>query len=370
MSVAISVRDDFEIPNESQNSVRIDRKIETEKRKEVGDWEKVYKTHQNFKVQTVPDQNLEVAEVIIKSEEVPEYQEEYSEGIELPELREETEITNDVEFSEDNSFEEEEDLFSCSSFTSCCSYKAIRQSILGREQRDASTVCLKSRDFDPEQNQLEEIPPSEADLTHNSSSVKIVMEKKSIRFTPESSDGDYDITLEEVHQQFSSWFKRSEIDAAYSSFQQVDENLDGFIGLGELKRFLEKLEMPQTHLAVKRVMTHVVGKHEERLNFCQALIIHGTLINRLELRKWSLQDREYRRLAMAKAVDVSQVGVSGAKQFFEAKIAMQTEPIASNSAQPMARIPVANSPDSQNTRSKSGQFKSAAAIFKKLESEQ
>jgi len=67
---------------------------------------------------------------------------------------------------------------------------------------------------------------------------------------------------------------------------------------------------------------------------------------------------------------VSQVGVSGAKLFFEAKIAMQTEPLALNSDQPVTKVAANHSPICLKAASKREQFKSAAAVFKKLESDQ
>ncbi|XP_016976302.2 uncharacterized protein LOC108042489 isoform X2 [Drosophila rhopaloa] len=355
MSEAFGVGDEFEIPaatlNKSQTSLRNFLKIEIEK---------LLKVEDCYEVDTKP-QSPELAEedfrVPVEAENILVALEEAEYTKEL-EKSEETEDPNDIKLTQELCSLEEEELTSGSSFTSCCSYKYIRQSILKRELPDAST------------DKLEKEPYSGENLKENSSYVKVVMEQRSIILTPEGSDGDYEISLEEVQQRFSAWFNRSEIESAFSSFMQVDEDLDGYISLTELKRFLEILQMPQTHLAVKNVMTHVVGNHEERMNFCQVLLVHGTLMHRMELRKWTLQDRDNQRLATSQAVDVSQVGVSGAKLFFEAKIALQTEPLHLNSAQPVARIPVNNSQDSKCTNCKREQFKSAAAIFKKLESEQ
>ncbi|XP_016976301.2 uncharacterized protein LOC108042489 isoform X1 [Drosophila rhopaloa] len=375
MSEAFGVGDEFEIPaatlNKSQTSLRNFLKIEIEK---------LLKVEDCYEVDTKP-QSPELAEedfrVPVEAENILVALEEAEYTKEL-EKSEETEDPNDIKLTQELCSLEEEELTSGSSFTSCCSYKYIRQSILKRELPDASTVSLDSGVeialTDPNNNQqqdkLEKEPYSGENLKENSSYVKVVMEQRSIILTPEGSDGDYEISLEEVQQRFSAWFNRSEIESAFSSFMQVDEDLDGYISLTELKRFLEILQMPQTHLAVKNVMTHVVGNHEERMNFCQVLLVHGTLMHRMELRKWTLQDRDNQRLATSQAVDVSQVGVSGAKLFFEAKIALQTEPLHLNSAQPVARIPVNNSQDSKCTNCKREQFKSAAAIFKKLESEQ
>ncbi|XP_017002569.2 EF-hand domain-containing protein D2 homolog [Drosophila takahashii] len=361
MSEAVGVRGQFETPaarsNESQASLlRDDRKIVLEKRVEVEVCEEIISS---LNIPEDTEDNFEAAEAADKVSELPE---------------ESKEESNEFAFKDICLIEkeEEDELSSGSSFTSCCSFKYIRKSILSREIRNASTLSLDSGvDIDsltdPSQNRHID---QEQGIGDNNSSVSVVMEKRLLSLTPEGSDCDCELSLDEVYQRFSAWFNRTEVDSSFSCFMQVDEDLDGYICLGELKRFLEKLDMPQTHLAVKKVMTHVVGNHEGQLNFCQALLIQGTLMKRLELRKWCLQDREKQRLARSEAVDVSQVGVSGARRFFEAKIALQTEPLALNSDQPVTKTALNNSPISQKAASKREQFKSAAAVFKKLESDQ
>ncbi|XP_043652831.1 EF-hand domain-containing protein D2 homolog [Drosophila teissieri] len=370
MSEEVVVRDQFEIPavtsNDSQSSLGNDSKIEPEK----------------LMVCDEIDSTLNIAGVSEKdfkvSEQADIWEAKDTTGYKTPNQFKES----DEAAPEEISFVEgEEELSSGSSFTSCCSYRYMRKSILCREIRDASTLSLDSgidiaspidlllnRDLDKDQDQLQGTPLYPG-IEKNSSSTRIVMEKRELTVTSEDSEGDCELSLDEVYQRFSAWFNHNEIDTAFSSFMQADEDMDGYICLGELKRFLEKLAMPQTHLAAKNVMTHVVGKHVERLNFCHALLIYGTVLNRLELRKWHLLDRERHRLARSKAVDVSKVGVSGAKEFFEAKIALQTDHLPINSDQPVARVPV-HSLNKENTGSRRVNFKSAAALFKKLESEQ
>ncbi|XP_017133561.1 EF-hand domain-containing protein D2 homolog [Drosophila elegans] len=378
MSEVFTVREEFEVPaatpNQSQTSLQNSSKIEPEKFLQIEEILR-YVVGNELGIAELAEEIFEVPVVEEKSLEVPLELEHTKEH----EKTEEPEDPNDFELTQEISLLEDEELSSCLSFTSCCSYKYIRQSIDSRQIRDASTQSLYSFNeidslTDASNNQAKEKLGKETysgeDLKTHSSSVKVVMEKRSIIFTPEGSDSDCEISLDEVFQRFSTWFNRTEIDSAFSSFMRVDEDQDGYICLAELKRFLEILEMPQTHLAVKNVMTHVVGNHEGRLNFCQVLLIHGTLMRRLELRKWNLQDREKQRLAMSQAVDVSQLGVRAAKLFFEAKIALQTEPLPLNLAQPVARIPTTNSQDCQNKGCQREQFKSAAAVFKKLESEQ
>lgn len=364
MSEEVSIRYQIKIPaatsNEIQSSVENDPKIESEK----------------LMVCDEIDRTLNTEEVSENNFEDPE---EAGKTLEALEVAEDNEgYTTPKEFNEsDEEIEEVKELSSGTSFTSCNSYGYMRQSILCH----ASTLSLDSgivivspidiflnRDLDKDQDQLQEYSIYQS-IENNTISVDIVMEKRPLTVTSEDSDCDYELSLDEVHQRFSAWFNQKEIDTAYSCFTQMDEDLDGYISLGELKRFLEKLEMPQTHLATKNVMAHVVGNHLERLTFCHALLIYGTVLNRLELRKGHLLDRERLRLARSKAVDVSKVGVSGAKQFFEAKIAMQSDPLPPiNSDQPVARIAV-HSLNTENPGRRVN-FKSAAALFKKLENDQ
>ncbi|KAH8369246.1 hypothetical protein KR009_005459 [Drosophila setifemur] len=278
--------------------------------------------------------------------------------------------------------QESTELGSGPSFNSCSSYKQMRCSILKR-QRNASTVSLDSGvELDSSTYSIQKSHqdfkqgPSYGDCLRTTTSLKVVMERRSLSLTPDSSDGDYEISLDEVYQRFSVWFSRPEIDTAFSAFFLVDEDRDGYICLTKLKRLLEMLEIPQTHLAAKKAMTHVVGCQAERLNFCQLLIIYATLMHRADLQKWGLQDLDKQRLALSEAVDVSQVGVSGAKLFFEAKIALQNVPLHLNPEQlplnqPVTRLPEIQSSTSksQRTSSQGEHFKSAAAVFKKLESE-
>ncbi|KAH8236437.1 hypothetical protein KR026_002166 [Drosophila bipectinata] len=270
------------------------------------------------------------------------------------------------------------DLESGSSFTSCCSYKYIRKSILQREPH-SSTLSINIENLVNSSPSLPQPasttpPPTEAlsDSTATSS-VQLLVEQRSLSYTPDCSD-DFEIGIGEVYQRFASLFSRTEIDVAYSNFTQVDEDLDGYICLSELKRALEKLEIPQTHLAAKKVMTHVIGSDDDRLNFCQMLLIYGTLMHRVEVQKYSFHDKVGQRLVMTDAVDVSQVGVTGARIFFEAKIAQQQqqEPIVLSvfdQEQPVTRTPRVASAEIRTSSSHKEQFKGVTALFKKLGSD-
>ncbi|XP_026838545.1 uncharacterized protein LOC6552887 isoform X2 [Drosophila erecta] len=345
MSEEFIVRDQFQIPaatsNESQSSLGNDPKIEPEKQMVCDEVDSTLNIGRLFETNFEVSEEADILEVPEKAKDTTGYN-----------------TPNEPALEEISFVEEEEELSSGSSFTSCCSYRYMRKSILCREIRDASTLSLDSG--------IDIVSPIDRFLNRD-----LETDQDQLQGTPlyPDSDCDCELSLDEVHQRFSAWFNHNEIDSAFSCFMQADEDLDGYICLGELKRFLEKLERPQTHLAAKNLMTHVVGNHAVRMHFCHALLIYGTVLNRLELKKWHLLNRERQRLARSKAVDVSKVGVSGAKQFFEAKIALQNDPLPINSDQTVARVPV-QTLNKEDTDPRRVNFKSAAALFKKLESEQ
>ncbi|KAH8335993.1 hypothetical protein KR074_003457 [Drosophila pseudoananassae] len=373
MSEAVSFRDELDIQpasaNDNQTTLQIDLKIEpkpeilTEAEKQ-DELEELQATKSEEKLQKPEQHSGDTSEGV--SKETAEKQE--------PSRVRESDVLSE---SQDlGGLGDGPDLESGSSFTSCCSYKYIRKSILQRE-RHSSTLSINIENLVNSSLSLP-LPASPTPLAEalpdstTTSSVQLLMEQRSLSYTPECSD-DFEIGIGEVYQKFASLFSRTEIDVAYSNFTQVDEDLDGYICLSELKRALEKLEIPQTHLAAKKVMAQVIGSDEDRLNFCQMLLIYGTLTHRVEVQKYSFHDKVGQRLAMTEPVDVSQVGVTGARIFFEAKIAQQQQetivPSVFNQEQPVTRTPHVASAEIRTSSSHKEQFKCATAVFKKLESD-
>jgi hypothetical protein len=62
-------------------------------------------------------------------------------------------------------------------------------------------------------------------------------------------------------------FSRKEIKDYKAMFQKYDTSKDGFIDLQELKYMMEKLGHPQTHVALKNMITEI-DEDKDRMTFC------------------------------------------------------------------------------------------------------
>ncbi|KAH8311995.1 hypothetical protein KR044_008959, partial [Drosophila immigrans] len=153
-------------------------------------------------------------------------------------------------------------------------------------------------------------------------SLSVMMEGRSLQLT-ESSEECIPKKDTKMPQRF---FDPDEIRQAFAIFKLCDQNNDSFIELPELKLALERLSVPQTHLAAKEIMAEIVGENETKLNFCQFLLTYAaTLENRK--REVNPMKRTFPEQEQSMdSVDVSEVGVKGAKLFFEAKIAEKLPP--------------------------------------------
>ncbi|XP_022214680.1 EF-hand domain-containing protein D2 homolog [Drosophila obscura] len=113
-------------------------------------------------------------------------------------------------------------------------------------------------------------------------------------------------------------FSRKQIKDYQKTFNTYDTARDGFLDLNELKFMMEKLGAPQTHLGLKKMIAEVDEDNDGKISFREFLLIYrkaqaGELDSESGLNQ----------LARLTEIDVDQVGVSGAKNFFEAKIEQQ-----------------------------------------------
>ncbi|EDW90348.1 EF-hand domain-containing protein D2 homolog [Drosophila yakuba] len=113
-------------------------------------------------------------------------------------------------------------------------------------------------------------------------------------------------------------FSRNQIKDYQKTFNTYDTARDGFLDLQELKFMMEKLGAPQTHLGLKQMIAEVDEDNDGKISFREFLLIfRKAQAGELD------SDSGLNQLARLTEVDVEQVGVSGAKNFFEAKIEQQ-----------------------------------------------
>ncbi|XP_044134327.1 EF-hand domain-containing protein D2-like [Bufo gargarizans] len=116
------------------------------------------------------------------------------------------------------------------------------------------------------------------------------------------------------HTEFKE-FSRKQIKDMEGMFRRYDAGKDGFIDLMELKRMMEKLGAPQTHLGLKDMIKEVDEDFDGKLSFREFLLIfRKAAAGELE------EDSGLHALARLSEIDVSIEGVKGAKSFFEAKV--------------------------------------------------
>ncbi|XP_019880448.1 EF-hand domain-containing protein D2 homolog [Aethina tumida] len=110
-------------------------------------------------------------------------------------------------------------------------------------------------------------------------------------------------------------FTRKEIKQYESTFKRFNTNNDGFLSIDELKRMMEVLGAPQTHLGLKAMIKEVDEDGDNRLSFREFLLVYR------KARAGELnEDSGLGQLAKLTEIDVDKVGVNGAKAFFECKI--------------------------------------------------
>ncbi|GBM33505.1 EF-hand domain-containing protein D2 [Araneus ventricosus] len=96
---------------------------------------------------------------------------------------------------------------------------------------------------------------------------------------------------------------------------RFDVGNDGFIDLEELKRMMEVLGAPQTHLALKQMIKEVDEDLDKKISFREFMLIYRKArAGELDL------DGGLSKLASLTEIDVDEAGVGGAKNFFEAKV--------------------------------------------------
>lgn len=113
-------------------------------------------------------------------------------------------------------------------------------------------------------------------------------------------------------------FSRKEIKEYQATFNRYDVGHDGYLDLTELKIMMEKIGAPQTHIGLKGMIAEIDEDNDGKISFREFLLIYRKA-NAGELQTGS----GLGQLAMLTEINVEEVGVGGAKTFFEAKIEQQ-----------------------------------------------
>lgn len=109
-------------------------------------------------------------------------------------------------------------------------------------------------------------------------------------------------------------FSRAELRQFEQTFKKFDLGGDGFLDLLEMKLMMERLGAPQTHLGLKKMISEVDEDQDGKISFKEFLMIYR------KARAGELTEESLKRLAVLTEINVEEVGVYGAKEFFEAKI--------------------------------------------------
>lgn len=110
-------------------------------------------------------------------------------------------------------------------------------------------------------------------------------------------------------------FSRKEIKEYEVKFNMYNVSGSGCISLAELKVMMERLGAPQTHLGLKAMIMEADEDGDGAISFREFLdVIRKAHAGELD------QESGLGKLASLSEVNVDEIGVGGAKNFFEAKI--------------------------------------------------
>jgi len=158
-----------------------------------------------------------------------------------------------------------------------------------------------------------------------------------------------------VYTEFAE-FSRKQIKDYEKIFQTYNESGNGKISLSELKTMMEKLKAPQTHLGLKAMIKEVDEDDDGAICFREFLLIfRKSATGELDLESGLGQ------LATLTEVDVDEVGVGGAKNFFEAKIVEANK--GGEFAEEIKEEQEEKKKAEEENKSRQQQFKERAALF-------
>jgi len=131
----------------------------------------------------------------------------------------------------------------------------------------------------------------------------------------ENVEKNYVKVHKNIYTEFQE-FSRKEIKQYEAMFKKYNVSGTNRLSLDELKTMMEKLQAPQTHLGLKSMIQEVDEDGDGAISFREFLLIFRKAAAG-ELK----EDSGLSVLAKQCEVDVDEVGVGGAKNFFEARVA-------------------------------------------------
>jgi len=158
-----------------------------------------------------------------------------------------------------------------------------------------------------------------------------------------------------VYTEFSE-FSRKEIKEYETKFKSFNDSGTGKLSLEELKVMMEKLGAPQTHLGLKEMIKEVDEDSDGHISFREFLLIF-----RKAAAGELSEDSGLGVLARQCEIDVDEVGVGGAKDFFEAKIEAQRK--SSKFADEIRMEQEERKREEEEKRNRQQTFKERAALF-------
>ena len=115
-------------------------------------------------------------------------------------------------------------------------------------------------------------------------------------------------------------FSIGELKQFEKMFAEADQNSDGSLDMTELKYLMEKQGHPQTHLALKAMISEIDEDHDGVVSYREFLLVFRYA------KTGQLKNDGLR--ALAASIDVGQAGVGGARGFFEKKAAATVDSVA------------------------------------------
>lgn len=152
-------------------------------------------------------------------------------------------------------------------------------------------------------------------------------------------------------------FSRKEIKEYERIFKKYDTGNDGFLDLEELKRMMEKLGAPQTHIGLKQMIREATEDDTVSMISFRAFL---TVFRKAAAGELTA-DSGLSQLAKLTEINVDEVGVAGAKQFFQAKISELERD--KNFLDEIRREEEERQRLEQQRRERKAEFKERAALF-------